>query len=87
VKPPASRQQDEQRSLDLVQRVVMSVLLGVVFGSLAAVLALYLVLRGEEDLPHASVVGLWVMTGFFGLATAAGILLLTGGAPSAHGFC
>jgi len=76
VKPPASRQQHEQRSLDLVQRVVMSVLLGVVFGSLAAVLALYLVLRGEEDLPHASVVGLWVMTGFFGLATAAGILLL-----------
>jgi len=76
VKPPPGSQQREQRSLDLVQRVVMSALLGVVFGSLAAVLALYLVLRGEEDLPHASVVGLWVMTGFFGLATAAGILLL-----------
>jgi hypothetical protein len=66
----------ENHSLDLVQRVIMSALLGVVFGSLASVLALYLVLRGEADLPHVSVVGLWVMTGLFGLATAAGILIL-----------
>ena len=54
----------------------MSALLGVVFGSLSAVLALYLVLRGESDLPRVSVVGLWVMTLLFGLATAAGILVL-----------
>ena len=54
----------------------MSALVGVVFGSLAAVLALYLALRGDADLPHNSVVGLWVMTGLFGLATAAGVLLL-----------
>ena len=72
---PDDRQR-ENKSLDLVQRVIMSALVGVVFGSLAAVLALYLALRGDADLPHNSVVGLWVMTGFFGLATAAAVLLL-----------
>ena len=66
----------ENKSLDLVQRMIMSALVGVVFGSLAAVLALYLAIRGDEDLPHASVVGLWIMTGLFGLATAAAVLLL-----------
>ncbi len=68
--------QRENKSLDLVQRMIMSALVGVVFGSLAAVLALYLAIRGDEDLPHASVVGLWIMTGLFGLATAAAVLLL-----------
>ena len=68
--------QRENKSLDLVQRMIMSALVGVVFGSLAAVLALYLALRGDEDLPHASVVGLWIMTGLFGLATASAVLLL-----------
>ncbi len=66
----------ENKSLDLVQRMIMSALVGVVFGSLAAVLALYLAIRGDEDLPHASVVGLWIMTGLFGLVTAAAVLLL-----------
>jgi len=66
----------ENKSLDLVQRMIMSALVGVVFGSLAAVLALYLAIRGDEDLPHASVVGLWIMTGLFGLATASAVLLL-----------
>jgi hypothetical protein len=76
---PAPRRDDRERenkSLDLVQRMIMSALVGVVFGSLSAVLALYLALRGDEDLPHASVVGLWIMTGLFGLATAAAVLLL-----------
>jgi hypothetical protein len=76
-RPLTARERErEDHSLDLVQRVIMSALLGVVFGSLSAVLALYLVLRGETDLPRVSVVGLWVMTGLFGLATAAGILIL-----------
>ncbi len=77
--PRAADRDDRQRenkSLDLVQRMIMSALVGVVFGSLAAVLALYLAIRGDEDLPHASVVGLWIMTGLFGLATAAAVLLL-----------
>jgi len=80
-RPQLSDREQENKSLDLVQRMVMSVLIGVVFGSLAAVLALYLALRGDEDLPHASVVGLWIMTGLFGLATAAGVLLLNSRRP------
>jgi uncharacterized membrane protein (UPF0136 family) len=70
------RAEQEERSLDLVQRVVMSALVGVVFGSLAAVLALYLAIRGDQDLPRDSVVGLWLMTGVIGLLTAAGVLLI-----------
>ena len=75
-RPQLSDREQENKSLDLVQRLVMSALIGVVFGSLAAVLALYLALRGDEDLPRTSVVGLWIMTGLFGLATAAAVLLL-----------
>ena len=66
----------EARSLDLVQRTVISALVGVVFGTFAAVLAAYLAIRGDQDLPHFSVVGLWIMSGVLGLVTAAAILLI-----------
>jgi hypothetical protein len=66
----------EAKSLDIVQRVVLSVLLAFVFGALAAVLAVYLVVRGEQDLPHNDVVGLWVMSGVVGIVTAAAILVI-----------
>lgn len=66
----------ERKSLDVVQRAVLSIILAFTFGSFAAVLALYLVLRGEQDLTHGDVVGLWVMSGLVGLATAAGILVI-----------
>jgi len=59
-----------------VQRVIVSVLVGVVFGSFSAVLAAYLAIRGDQDLPSFSVTGLWIMTGVLGLATAAVILLV-----------
>jgi hypothetical protein len=66
----------ERRSLDVVQRTVVSILVGVVIGLFAAVLALYLVLRGHQDLDHGSVVGLWIMTGVIGLITAGVILVI-----------
>lgn len=66
----------EGRSLDLVQRVVLSVLIAFVLGVCAAALALYLVLRGDQDLPGASVIGLWVMSGVIGLVTAGAILMI-----------
>ena len=66
----------EERSLDLVQRIIISALVAVVFGTFSAVLAAYLVIRGEQDLPSFSVTGLWIMTGVLGLATAATILLI-----------
>jgi hypothetical protein len=70
------RRRAEQRSLDLVQRVIISALVGVVFGSLAVVLAAYVAVSGDEDLPRSSVVGLWVMTGVIGLLTAAAVLVI-----------
>jgi Zn-dependent protease with chaperone function len=60
----------------LVQRVIVSVLVAIVFGMFSAVLAAYLAIRGDQDFPRASVVGLWIMTGVFGLATAGAILLI-----------
>jgi H+/Cl- antiporter ClcA len=70
------RRQQEERSLDLVQRMVISALIFVVFGLFASVLALYLVLAGDQDLTRSSVIGLWVMTALLGLATAAAILIV-----------
>jgi hypothetical protein len=72
----ATRRENESRSLDLVQRVIISALVAMVFGTFSAVLAAYLVIRGDRDLPHSSVIGLWVMTGVLGLATAAAILVV-----------
>jgi|tagenome__1003787_1003787.scaffolds.fasta_scaffold20391974_1 hypothetical protein len=74
--PRLTRQQHDEHRLDVVQRTIVSTLVGVVFGSFAAVLALYLAISGDKDLAHGDVVGLWVMSGVLGLATAAGILLI-----------
>jgi hypothetical protein len=71
---PASMSREEreaeQRSLDVVQRALLSVAAWIVFGSIAIVLAAYLAVRGESDLGYSRTVGLWVMTGVIGLITA-----------------
>jgi hypothetical protein len=72
----ATRRENEACSLDVVQRVIISALVAMVFGTFSAVLAAYPVIRGDQDLPPSSVTGLWVMTGVLGLATAATILLV-----------
>jgi hypothetical protein len=72
----SARRKQEARSLDIVQRLIISVLIAFVFGTFAAVLAAYLVIRGDQDLPPSSVIGLWIMSGVLGLATAAAILLV-----------
>ena len=74
--PSQIRRQDEEQSLDVVQRAIVSALIGVVFGMFAVVLAAYLVLSGQNDLPPGDVLGLWVMTGVLGLVTAAVILVV-----------
>jgi hypothetical protein len=71
-----SRKEHEKRSLDLVQRVIISALVGVVFGSFAASLAAYLAVYGDRDLPRTSVIGLWVMSGVLGLLTAVAVLVI-----------
>ena len=65
-----------ERDLDFVQRVIISVLVGVVFGSLAAVLAAYLSVWGAQDLYRSDIIGLWVMSGVIGLLTSAAILVI-----------
>ena len=66
------RTQAEGKSLDVVQRAVISVLVGVVLGLFAAVLALYVATSGLHDLAHSDNVGLWIMSGVLGLLTAGG---------------
>ena len=73
---PLTPRQREKQSLDVVQRAVISALIGVVFGLFAAVLAAYLVAYGSLDLAPGDVIGLWVMTGVVGLLTAAAILVV-----------
>ncbi len=79
----ATRADAEAQSLDTVQRAIVSVLVGVVFGSLATVLGAYLAVAGERDLARSDVLGLWVMTGVVGLVTAAGILVINRRRPYA----
>jgi len=72
----SSRNPEEGKSLDLVQRVIISVLIGVVVGMFAAVLALYIATSGQTDLGRSDVIGLWIMTGVLGLITSGAILLI-----------
>lgn len=64
----------EEQSLDFVQRLIASSAIGIFVGSLAIVLAAYLAVSGVHDLPRDSVIGLWVMTGVIGVATAVAVL-------------
>ena len=75
-RPPGdARQQSEERSLDLVQRMIISALILVVLGTVAVVLAAYLIARPAEFL-RGDRIGLWVMTGVIGLLTAAAVLFI-----------
>lgn len=68
--------ESETRSLDLVQRLLVSFLVGGVIGMVDCVLGIYVVTTARQQLPPDSVIGLWVMTGVVGLAGAAVVLLL-----------
>ena len=65
----------EERSLDLVQRVVFSAIVVVVIGSIAAVLALYVAFNTDEFARSDAVI-LWVMTGVIGIITVVAVLLI-----------
>ena len=70
-----SREGAEQRSLDFVQRMVISALIIVVFGLLAVVLAGYLAIYPEGSGSQGDRIGLWIMSGVIGLASAAAVLV------------
>jgi hypothetical protein len=73
--PVQLEQQEEERSLDLVQRMVVSALAIVVGGAISAALAAY-ILSDPEDLDRASAIALWVFVGIAGLLTAATVLVI-----------
>ncbi|HEX8510469.1 MAG TPA: hypothetical protein VF635_13360 [Propionibacteriaceae bacterium] len=66
---------EEERSLDVVQRAIISALVIVVCGSISATLALYISFP-QADLSSGDVVGLWVMTGWIGIVTAVAVLVI-----------
>lgn len=70
----AEQEKDEQ-SLDLVQRIVASVLALVVGGGIAVLLSTLTALDALGFDP-ASRIGLWVMGGVAGLLTAAAVLVI-----------
>jgi hypothetical protein len=72
---PAEERAADDRSLDLVQRVVGSVLAIVVGGGIAVLLAV-LSTTGWTGLDRTSTIGLWVMSGFAGMVTAAAVLVI-----------
>jgi hypothetical protein len=69
----SERQEDEQ-SLDLVQRVVASALVIVIGLALSAGLTAYAALSFGPD--QSGTVGLWIMTGVAGLLVAAAVLVI-----------
>lgn len=73
--PARSDREQDEISLDLVQRVVASVLALVVGGGIAVLLAAFTA-TNLGALPRGSVIGLWVMSGIAGLLTAAALLVI-----------
>jgi hypothetical protein len=69
------REGAEQRSLDFVQRMIVSALIIVVFGLFAAVLALYLAAYPADLGSQGDRIGLWIMSGVLGLVSAAAVLV------------
>ena len=65
----------EQRSLDFVQRMIISALIVVVFGLFAAILAFYLAIYPVGSGSQSDRIGLWIMSGVVGLACAAAVLI------------
>ena len=72
---PAERErQEDEQSLDLVQRVVASALVIVIGLALAAGLTAYAALSFGPG--QTGTIGLWVMTGIAGLLVAAAVLVI-----------
>ena len=73
--PERLEQQEDERSLDLVQRMVVSALAIVIGGAISAGLTAYITLS-PADLTQGSIIALWVIAGFAGLLTAATVLVI-----------
>lgn len=69
---------EEAHSLDLVQRLVASVLVAAIIASIVIVLLYFLATSAPQELPRDSIVGLWVMSGVLGLMGTGIVLALHG---------
>lgn len=72
------RRAAEERSLETVQRAIITSIVMLVLGTLAPALAVYLVVGGTMGGLHSrsDIVGLWFMTGVIGLIAAAAVLVI-----------
>jgi hypothetical protein len=68
--------EEAERDAESVQRVIISTLVGLVFGSIAVVLAAYISVWGARDLSRSDILVLWVMSGVIGLVTAVAVLVV-----------
>jgi hypothetical protein len=68
--------EEAERDAESVQRVIISTLVGLVFGSIAVVLAAYISVWGARDLSRSDIIVLWVMSGVIGLVTAVAVLVV-----------
>ena len=66
----------EQESLDVVQRVIVSLLVSIVVGLIAVALDLYLILGDDPALSYSDHIVLWIMSGVIGLVASSVILLV-----------
>lgn len=74
--PRLETYEEAERDAESVQRVIISTLVGLVFGSIAVVLAAYISVWGARDLSPGDILVLWVMSGVIGLVTAAAVLVV-----------
>ena len=73
--PDQVEKEKDEVSLDLVQRVVASVLAIVVGGGIAVILAAFSAMDAG-GLDRGSVIGLWVVSGIAGLLVTAAVLMI-----------
>jgi hypothetical protein len=71
---PTDRRAQDEQSLDLVQRVVISAIVCVVFGAPTVALSAYAPHRAQTS--ESDAIGLWVMGLVLGLAAAESVLFI-----------
>lgn len=83
-RPPGQHQSAaEAKSLDFVQRIIISSVVILVLGTIPPSLAVYLALFGDQHLHGRSdVIGLWIMSGIIGVLTVVAVLVINRRRPN-----
>lgn len=67
---------DDPTGMDLVQRLVVSVLILVVLGLFMGFIAYWAIARPDPATTDGDVIGLWIMLGPIGLMTSIGVAII-----------